>query len=171
MTVNQRPEIHQLVMCVNAFVRKDGKYLMLKRSSKKNYAPSVIHPVGGKIELNESPFSAIQREVKEEAGITIKNIRLEAVVLEIKPYKTTKANWLIFHFSADYDSGQLTETQEGKFVFLSPEEITEQNLFPSMAEIIKHILNPKDGIVFATFEHDKKGNIVQQTKRIDICAD
>ena len=170
MTVNQRLEIHQLVMCVNAFIRKDGKYLMLRRSPEKNYAPGVIHPIGGKIESDESPYLAIQREVKEEAGITVKNICLEAVVLEIKPYRKTKANWLIFHFSADYNSGKLTETKEGKFIFLSREKITNQNLFPSMGEIIKHILNPKDGIAFATFEHDKKGNIVQQTKRIDICA-
>ena len=169
MFVNQKPFIHQLVMCVNIFVRKDGKYLMLRRSSKKNYASKVIHPIGGKIEHNESPFLAAQREVLEEAGIRIKNIRLKAVVLEIKPYKTTKGNWLIFHFSADYDSGKIVETKEGKLVFLDPEEIFNQKLFPSMREIIDHILNPKDGIIFAAFEHDQKGDIVQKTKKIDIC--
>ncbi|MBU2592224.1 NUDIX domain-containing protein [Patescibacteria group bacterium] len=169
MPANQKPRIHQLVICVNVFVRKDGKYLMLKRSSGKTYAPDVVHPIGGKIEPDEAPFLAAQREVLEEAGIKIKNMRLEAVVLELKPYKTTEGNWLIFHFTADYDSGDKSETDEGELILLDAKEILDQKLFPSVREIIGHILDPDDGTVFATFEHDWEGKIIQKTKRIDIC--
>lgn len=169
MSVNQKPCLHQLVMCVNVFVRKDGKYLMLKRASGKAYAPDVVHPIGGKIEPDEAPFLAAQREVLEEAGIKIKNMRLEAVVLELKPYKTTEGNWLIFHFTADYDSGEIGETDEGELVLLNAKEILDQKLFPSIREIIGHILNPNDGTVFATFERDQEGKIVQKTKKIDVC--
>ena len=169
MPVNQKPCLHRLVMCVNVFVRKEGKYLMLKRSSGKTYAPEVVHPIGGKIEPDEAPFLAAQREVLEEAGIKIKNMRLEAVVLELKPYKTTEGNGLIFHFTADYDSGDISETDEGELVLLNAKEILDQKLFPSIREIIGYILNPNDGTVFAAFEHDQEGNIIQKTKRIDIC--
>jgi len=169
MPVNQSPCIHQLVMCVNVFVRKNGKYLMLKRSPGKTYAPDVIHPIGGKIEPDEGPFLAAQREVLEEAGIKIKNMRLEAVVLELKPYKTTGGNWLIFHFTADYDSGKISKTDEGELVLLKNKDILKQRLFPPIREIIGHILNPDDGTVFATFERDQKGNIIKKTKRIDMC--
>ena len=170
MSVNQKPAIHQLIMCVNVFIRKDGKYLMLKRSSGKTYAPDVVHPIGGKIEPDEAPFLAAQREVLEEAGVKIKNMRLEAVVLELKPYKTTEGNWLIFHFTADYDSGEIGMTDEGELVLLDAKDILDQKLFPSIGEIIGYILNPNDGTVFAVFERDKEGNIIQKTKRIDICS-
>jgi 8-oxo-dGTP pyrophosphatase MutT (NUDIX family) len=156
-------------MCVNIFIRKDGKYLMLKRASGKKFAPDVVHPIGGKIEPDESPFLAAQREVLEEAGIKIKNIRLKAVVLELKPYKATKGNWLIFHFTADYDSGQIGQTDEGELVMLEEKEIYKQNLFPSIREIVSHIFSSHDGTVFAAFEHNKEGEINQKTKRIDIC--
>jgi 8-oxo-dGTP pyrophosphatase MutT (NUDIX family) len=169
MTINQKPHLHQLVMCVNVFIRKDGKYLMLKRASGKSFAPDVVHPIGGKIEPDEPPFLAAQREVLEEARIKIKNIRLEAVVLELKPYKGTEGNWLIFHFTADYDSGQIGQTDEGELVMLEEKEIYKQNLFPSIREIIHHIFDPNDGTVFAAFERDKEGKINQKTKRIDIC--
>lgn len=50
MPINQEPNIHKLVICANIFVRKDGKYLLLKRSPKKKFAPGVVHPFGGKLD-------------------------------------------------------------------------------------------------------------------------
>lgn len=170
MPINQKLLTHTVVMCANVFVRKDGKYLLIKRSSQKQFAPNVIHPIGGKINANENPYLAATREVFEEAGITVKNMRLEAVILEIAPHKKVMPhNWLVFHFSADYESGKIITTDEGELVLLTPEEIVKQKLFPSVREVIHYILNPDDGNVFATFEYNDEGNIVQATEKIDIC--
>lgn len=170
MPINTAPHIHHLIICANIFVRKDGKYLLLKRSAHKRYAPSVVHPIGGKVDGDENPYTAAQREVLEEAGITVKNMRLEAVVLEIKPAKDESENWLIFHFSADYDSGKLASTEEGEFVLLHPEDILKQNLFPSVREIIPHILNPHDGTVFLTTTYDENENIITTSIVKDVCV-
>lgn len=170
MAINTAPHIHNLVICANIFVRKDGKYLLLKRSPQKKYAPNVIHPIGGKVDQNENPYTGAQRELLEEAGIKVKNMRLEAVIMEIKPVKGEDENWLIFHFSADYESGELLTTEEGEFVFLSAEEIPNQDLFPSVRPIIQNILNPKDGTVFFTLEYDDEGKVVEETKNINLCV-
>lgn len=170
MTINTAPHIHNLVICANIFVRKDGKYLLLKRSPQKKYAPNVIHPIGGKVDPNENPYTGAQRELLEEAGIKVKNMRLEAVIMEIKPVKDEDENWLIFHFSADYESGELITTEEGEFVYFNADEISEQDLFPSVRPIIHHILNPKDGTVFFTLEYDNEGKVVEETKNINLCA-
>lgn len=157
-------------MCANVFVRKDGKYLLIKRSSQKQFAPDVIHPIGGKIDANENPYLAAKREVFEEAGITVKNMRLEAIILEIAPHKTVMIhNWFIFHFSADYESGKIKTTDEGELVLLTKNDVIKAKLFPSVREIIGHILNPDAATVFATFEYDSKGNIIETTKIIDLC--
>ncbi len=170
MAINTVPNIHNLVICANIFVRKDGKYLLLRRSPQKKYAPNVIHPIGGKVDANEDPYIAAQRELLEEAGIKVVNMRLEAVIMGIKPVKDENENWLIFHFSGDYDSGELTTTEEGKFIYLSPEEISNQDLLPSVRQVIEHILNPKDGTVFATFEYDGDKKVVEETKKINLCV-
>ena len=47
-------------------IRKDGKYLVLKRSSQKKYAPNKTHPFGGKMEIGENPYDGAIREIKEE---------------------------------------------------------------------------------------------------------
>jgi 8-oxo-dGTP pyrophosphatase MutT (NUDIX family) len=170
MAINQEPNIHELVICANIFVRKDGKYVLLKRSPKKKFAPGVVHPFGGKLDHNENAFIGAQRELLEEAGIKVKNMRLEAVLLEITPAREMYNNWLIFHFSADYESGEIQETEEGESIILSEEEILKQDLFPSVRKVIKNILDPNDGTVFASFKFDENGNIIESESNINICV-
>ncbi|HEY4518233.1 MAG TPA: NUDIX domain-containing protein [Candidatus Paceibacterota bacterium] len=170
MPINTAPHVHNLVICANIFVRKDGKYLLLKRSPNKKYAPNVIHPIGGKVDQGENPYTAAKRELLEEAGIKVKNMRLEAVNMEIKPVKGEDENWLIFHFSGDYESGELLTTEEGEFVFIDPKDVPNQDLFPSVKPIIDHILNPSDGTVFFTVVYDDEGKVVKASENIDLCV-
>ena len=85
MPINQEAFIHQNIICANIFVRKGDKYLVLRRWKKKKFAAGVVHPIGGKVDQGENPYLAAKREVLEEAGIEVKNMRLEAVILEINP--------------------------------------------------------------------------------------
>ncbi len=170
MSTNSPPIIHQLVMCANLFVQKDGRWLMLKRSPKKTFAPNWMAPVGGKLEQNEDPLSGAKRELFEEAGIVATNIRLGAVILEIVPHKELPVNWLIFHFVGDYESGELCATEEGELIWIKPEEIDPAKLYPSVKETIKMILDPKHGTVFAKFEYDDGGRIIQKTKYVGGCG-
>jgi len=164
MPINTRPSIHEQVLCANCLIRKNGKFLVLRRSKRKKYAPGVVHLVGGKIDLDENPYSAAIREVYEETGVKVENVRLEAVFLELKPVLGEPYNWLIFHFSADYKEGNVKETEEGELLWLTGEEVKRQNLFPSVRPVIEHILDKETGTVFATFEYDdQKQNIIKQT--------
>ena len=148
--MNQRPKIIPMVICANVFIKKDGKYILMKRSAKKKYAPNKIHPFGGKMEMDENPYVGAIREIKEEVGIEIENLKLEAVIYEQMPDKNLKANWLVFYFSADYKSGEIIKSEEGEIVYLTADEIKKSDLFPSVASIIDNILDPNDGVVFTT---------------------
>jgi 8-oxo-dGTP diphosphatase len=154
MAITTEPDIHNLVICANVFIRRGDRYLVLKRSDQKRFAPGVIHPVGGKLELNEDALTAALREVREEAGVTVKNVRLEAVINELLPPPDHNFNWLIYHFSADYDSGEVIGTEEGELVWLTADEIRSSKLFASVKPLIREILDPSVGTVFATFTYD-----------------
>lgn len=169
MPNNNGPVIHEQIICANLFIRKDNKYLVLRRSPLKRYAPNIIHPVGGMVEIGENPYTAALREAQEETGVTVKNVRLEAVVHEVQPVKDDAYDWLIFHFSGDYESGDVIDTDEGELVWLTVEEIKRADLFPSMQLVVGHILNPTQGTIFATIEYDEgKRNILKHT--LDYCA-
>lgn len=169
MAINNEPNIHHQIICANVFIRKDDKYLVLRRSPLKKYAPGVIHPVGGKVDIGENPYQTATREVKEEAGVTVKNMRLEAVIQEIEPVKGEPYNWLVFHFSADFDEGEVITTEEGELIWQSTDEIRNEKLFPSVRLVIDHILNREKGTVFTTLEYDEeKQSVVKHT--IDFCV-
>ena len=169
MPINTAPDIHEQIICANIFIRKDDKYLVMRRSPLKKYAPDVVHPVGGKVDLGENPYTAAVREVAEEAGVAVRNMRLEAVIQEIKPIKDEPYNWLVFHFSADYKSGEVISAEEGELIWLTPDEIRNETLFPTVRLIIDHILDHEKGTVFTTVEYDdNKQNIIGHT--LDFCV-
>jgi 8-oxo-dGTP diphosphatase len=169
MAINNKPDIHEQIICANCFIRKDGKYLVLRRSPLKKYAPNVIHPVGGKVNLGENPYTAAIREVYEEAGVKVSNLTLEAVLLELEPVVGEPYNWLIFHFSGDWQEGDVKETEEGELLWLTEDEIKHEKLFPSVRLVIDHVLDSQKGTIFATIKYDEtKQNIVSNT--LDFCS-
>jgi len=166
--INQKPNIQKFVVCSNVIIRKDGKYLLMKRSSNKKIAPNIIHPFGGKIDKDENPYDGAIREIKEEVGIDINNLKLEAVILELLDKKNSPVNWLIFYFSADYKSGSIISSEEGEVVYMTPEEILVSDLFPSFRSIVSNILNSNDGTVFTTNSYHGIQNKMKETSK-NIC--
>ncbi len=162
--------VRELVVCANIIVRMNGKYLLLKRSPTKRFAPNFVHPIGGKVDQDENPFVAAQRELMEEAGITVTNMRLEGVFLELLPHKALPVNWLIYHFSGDYATGELRPTDEGTFVFLERDEIAQQDLFPSVKVTIDKLLDPAVGTLFTSFAYDDNEKIIETSKHINACV-
>ena len=63
------------------YIEKNGKYLMLHRTKKKN---DENHDkwigVGGKFEPGESPDECLIREVKEETGLTLTTYQFRGIV-------------------------------------------------------------------------------------------
>ena len=84
-------------------------------------------------------------------------MRLEAVIEELKPHKGEPYNWLIFHFSADYAQGEVTNTEEGELTWMTAEEIKHENLFPSVQLVVDNVFNPAAGTVFATVSYADTG--------------
>lgn len=83
------PPVHGLkrnaVLCL---LRHRGHDLMLHRARDPNRGLWV--PVGGKLEPFESPRAAAIRELREEAGIAVHDLRLLGTLVETSP---TEYNW------------------------------------------------------------------------------
>lgn len=68
---------NQVRVGVATFVFRDGKFLMLKRKGK--HAPGTWSVPGGWQEMGETFEEASKREIAEEVGCEIKNVRFGAV--------------------------------------------------------------------------------------------
>lgn len=79
-------------------VRK-GKQILLAR--KAQFAPGIYALIAGFVEPGESLEDALHREVKEEVGITVKNIRY----FGSQPWPFPDS--LMLAFTADYAGGEI----------------------------------------------------------------
>lgn len=62
----------QFFIAVKGIIRrKDGKILVLKRSSGDDHLPGVWETVGGGMDAEELPQEALAREIQEETGLTV----------------------------------------------------------------------------------------------------
>ena len=89
--------------CIIVLVKKDDELLLARHVS---HASDVFTCIAGFIEAGESAECAVAREVKEETGISVKNVRYFAS--QSWPYP----DQLMLGFYADYDSGEISVQKE-----------------------------------------------------------
>ena len=89
------------IAVIAVLVKKDGKILMGKR--KKH--PAKWGLPGGKIEFGEDLEKSVSREVDEEVGIKVKNLRFGTVTNEI--FDEIDKHYVTITMTADYDSGEV----------------------------------------------------------------
>lgn len=137
MSKKDRP----IIVGLQCFVKKDGKYLMLKRHETKQIMPGVWMAPGGTREHSEGLFACARREILEETGLKIKNLSVRAVgTAHLKDINQE----IHFHFlTADFASGRLKpETDVGKLLWLKPAEILRlENLLSEHRHILPHVFS------------------------------
>ncbi|MGO1691384.1 MAG: NAD(+) diphosphatase [Marinobacter sp.] len=97
------PWYPRLAPCVIVVIRKEGRYLLAKSSHAKRHFYSLI---AGFVEPGESLEAAVVREVKEETGLDVTNIRYQASQPWPFPHQ------LMAGFFADYAGGELVLQQD-----------------------------------------------------------
>jgi len=146
-----------IAVTLECFVKKDGKYLMLHRSPNKRIMPGVWMAPGGHREFNEGLFACARREVKEETGLDIKNLK---VIATGNAYLQDLDQEFFFHFvEADYASGEvIPEPENGELAWLSPAEMLEkENMLAEIHAILPNLFN-KEGKVISYRAVYKSGN-------------
>ena len=95
---------------VAVIVIKDGKVLLGKR--KNSHGEGTWAFPGGHLELNESIEECARREVSEETGISIKNIRYGPFTNDI--FEREGKHYVTLFVLADYESGTATVKEPHK---------------------------------------------------------
>jgi 8-oxo-dGTP pyrophosphatase MutT (NUDIX family) len=145
----------KISVAMECFVEKDGRYLMLHRKVSKRIMPDVWMAPGGHQEKAEGLWAATRREIEEETGLQIKNLRIRAVGAA---YLKDLAEEVFFHFvKADYAGGELIkEPDDGELKWLTPEEIRHlPTLLSEIHEVLDYVVDESLPIVSyrAVYKH------------------
>ena len=94
-------------------LRHKEQFLLLKRAKAPNQGLYV--PVGGKIDPYEDPYQTGLREVKEETGITITEMRYMGSLIETAP---VDYNWWCSIYMADIPWQEAPSCDEGELKWI-----------------------------------------------------
>lgn len=97
---------------VGVFVFKGHKFLMGKRLG--SHGEGTWSVPGGHLEFGESFIDTTKREVLEETGMVIKNVRFGAITNDL--FKEDNKHYVTILMLSDYDSGEVSIHEPDKFV-------------------------------------------------------
>lgn len=105
---------------VGALIREDGALFLARRQTHQSF-PGAWELPGGKIEPDESPETAMIREMEEEVGVTIAPHQLKPLSFASYPYKTVH---IVLHFYACFDwKGEPCGKEGQEVAWVFPEEL------------------------------------------------
>ncbi|NWF49948.1 MAG: 8-oxo-dGTP diphosphatase [Ignavibacteriaceae bacterium] len=108
--------------------KKNNSTLMIYRNKKSNdYHEGKWNGLGGKFEPGESPEECAAREIEEESGLRVKNLKMKGFITF--PLFDGKDDWYVFLFTADYLNGELIDSPEGHLEWIPNEKLFEINLW------------------------------------------
>lgn len=109
------------------YLERDGNYLMLHRTVKKNDVnKDKWIGVGGHFEEGESPEECVLREVREETGYTLTSYRYRGLVTFVSGDGVTEYMSL---FTADGFEGEEIPCDEGELEWVPVEKVWELNIW------------------------------------------
>ena len=103
------------------YVERDGFWLMMHRTKKdQDENAEKWIGLGGHLEPGESPDECVRREIREESGLQVSDIRLRGIITFILP------DWgdeLTFLYTARTDTESLPECTEGELKWVPVDDV------------------------------------------------
>jgi 8-oxo-dGTP pyrophosphatase MutT (NUDIX family) len=99
-----------------------GKSLLLQKKSKGLFGEGKWNGVGGKLKPNESPEDCVKREIYEETGLRISDLKFHGV-LNFYFGNRKEIDWIVHVFSTSVFEGKVKSSNEGDLRWFNFEDI------------------------------------------------
>jgi 8-oxo-dGTP diphosphatase len=134
---------YHLVPRVLCFVTLGDEVLLLKGAPIKRIWPGKYNGVGGHVERGESVHAAALREIREEAGVEVKDLRLRGV---ITVETGQPAGIGLFVFTATALERAVRPSVEGSLEWIPAHRIAELDTVEDLPTLLPRVLAMKTDI-------------------------
>ncbi len=124
------------------FVRCGDRLLLLRRASESRIWPGCYNGVGGHVEAGEDLADSARREVFEETGLRVRQLRLAGLIHASD--EDAPEGVLVIVFTAEADGDAVEASREGTLHWLSPSDVEALDLVPDVPAILPRLW-PEEG--------------------------
>jgi len=124
-----------MIKVVAALIQNNNKILIARRSTGDPNVLGKWEFPGGKVELNENEFKAIEREIKEEFELKIKAEKF--ITNSICEYSTKIVDLKLY--KCKYISGEFNLHDHSEYKYIDLNELLNYDLAPADIPLAKYI--------------------------------
>jgi len=148
------------------FVFNGGDVLLMKRAAHKRVFPNRYNGLGGHVERDEDPLTSARREIREESGLEVRDLRLRAVY---NIDAGAASGIVLFVFTAASDEREVCANSEGTLHWVAPSELAQLDLVEDLPELLPRLLamQPDDVPLFVHVSYDAGDRIQMRFARAD----
>jgi 8-oxo-dGTP diphosphatase len=141
------------------FVCNGDDVLLMKRAPHKRVFPNRYNGVGGHIERDEDPLTSARREIREETGLNVSDLRLCAVY-NVDAGGATGIT--LFVFTAQSATRAVQDCAEGTLHWVPRGSVDQLDLVEDLPEILPRVLALEPGAppLFVHVGYDETDRIV-----------
>ncbi len=142
---------YQTIPRVLCFVLDGEHVLLLHGAPTKPIWPNKYNGLGGHVERGEDVLAAARREIKEESGLDVMNVRLRGV---INVDADEVVGIMLFVFLADATSTTVRASKEGWPEWIPLADLSQYDIVEDIAEILPAALAAdREHTVFFAHSH------------------
>jgi 8-oxo-dGTP diphosphatase len=147
-------------VAMDCYIKRDDEVLLIKRKPDLEKFPDFYMGPGGSVEDNETVITACEREVEEETGLDIENVKLRIIGNHSHPYRDEI--WIVFIFTADYKTGKEKPNHEGDLEWVKISEVTKlDKIFPDLKHYWKYVFKNENRIRYGYMLYEKPGEVAK----------
>ena len=145
---------NETVTITNMCLIYDGDMILVQERTKSSW-PGLTFP-GGHVEINESLVESTIREIKEETGLTISNLKLCGIA-HWTPY--LGGRYLTICYKTNCFEGTIKDSNEGHVFWINKKDLGKYQLSQDLQEMFDVLDNDVLSEFFSLRENDESENI------------
>ncbi len=141
------------------FVTHGNDVLLIKRAAHKRVYPGLYNGVGGHLERDEDPLSGAVREIQEETGLDVTNVRLRGII-HVDAGETNGI--MVFVFRAEALTREVSATDEGTLEWVSRDRVQQLPLVEDLPILLDKVLesDAEGELFFAHTSYDEADRLI-----------